>query len=111
MPVDTADIIGTTGANFTFTISSGSIVQAQLEAPGKPKQKLTVSADGSEVTVPSLPPGDSGVRLDLVWGPDDPDAVIDVGTVTSGTVNPAPAKGILTAGETPGLVRLFGTGA
>ena len=113
MSVDTADIIGTKGANFTFTISSGSIVQngATLEVPGKPKQKLTVSADGSEVTVPSLPPGDSGVRLDLVWGPDDPDAVIDVGTVTSGTVNPAPAKGILTAGETPGLVRLFGTGA
>ena len=103
-----ANIRGTTGANFTFTISSGSIVQALLEAPGQPDQKLTVSGDGSEVTVPNLPAGDSGVRLDIVWAPGDSDALVDVGTVISGKVTAAPAKGILTAGDTPGFVTLSG---
>lgn len=112
MSFQSADIRGKTGANFTFTISSGTIVQkgAHLQVPGQADQELTVNANGSEVTVPSLPEGDSGVRLDIVWAPDDPDALVDVGKVISGSVASAPAKGILTAGDTPGLVRLFGNG-
>jgi hypothetical protein len=46
--------------------------------------------------------------LDLIWAPGDEDAVIDVGTVTSGTVNAAKPKHTLDAGKTPGFVELFG---
>jgi hypothetical protein len=111
MSLESSDIHGTTGANFTFTISSGTITKALLQVSGQQDVKLTVDASGRVVTVSSLPAGNSGVRLDLVWAPQDPDALVDVGTVTTGTAVSAPAKGILTAGDTPGLVRLFGTGA
>lgn len=102
-----ANFSGTKAAKFTFTISSGTIVNAFLEVPSQPKAKLPVS-DGQEVTVTSLPAGSSGVRLDLVWAPDDPDAVVDLGTVLSGTVTRQPADPILIAGDTPGLVTLSG---
>ena len=105
----TADISGTTGANFTFTISSGTVTTASLKVDGKPDTSLTISASGREMTVPSLPAGQSWVRLDIVWAPADPDAVIDVGSVTSGTVSAAAPKHSLDAGDTPGFVELFGT--
>lgn len=103
-----ADITGTTGANFTFTISAATIVQAVLEVDGQPDQNLEVDGTGREVTVPSLPAGESDVRLALVWAPEDPDATIDVGTVTTGDANASPAKGILPAGDNPGFVDLLG---
>jgi hypothetical protein len=108
MSLATSDIHGTTGAKFTITIDAATIVKAFLEAGSQPKVALTVGASGREVTVPSLPAGDSIVRLDLVWAPGDTDATIDVGTVTTGTVKAAAAKGIITAGDTPGVVELFG---
>ena|SRR6201999_4123144 len=111
MSLDSSDIHGSTGANFTFTISSGTITKALLQVTGQPDVQLNLDASGQVVTVASLPAGDSGVRLDIVWAPGDSDALIDVGTVSSGTAASAPAQGILFAGDTPGLVRLFGTGA
>ena len=87
----TADISGTTGANFTFTIDSATILAASLKQP-----------------IPSLPAGISTVRLDLVWAPQDPDATIDVGTVTSGTVRAAAPKHTIDADDVPGFVVLFG---
>jgi hypothetical protein len=105
----TADISGTTGANFTFTVSSGTVTTAFLKVSGKPDAPLTISASGREMTVPSLPAGQSFVRLDIVWAPGDPDAVIDVGSVTSGTVSAADPNHTIDAGDTPGFVELFGT--
>lgn len=108
MSEETADIVGTTGSNFTFTIDSGAILAAFLEVPNQPKVELTVAGNEREVTVPSLPAGDSSVRLDLVWAPQDPDATIDVGKVTSGTVKAAIPKHTIDAGDVPGFVQLFG---
>jgi hypothetical protein len=103
-----ADIVGTKGANFTCTIDSGTILSAYLEVPNQPIVSLMIGGSSREVTVPSLPAGQSWVRLDLVWAPGDSDATIDVGTVTSGTVATAPAKGTITDGDTPGYIELLG---
>jgi hypothetical protein len=108
MSQDSADLCGTTGANFTFTIGSGNILSAYLEVPGKPLVVLTVSGTEREVTVPSLPAGQSWVRLDLTWAPGDPSATIDVGTVTSGTVNASDPKGIITDNDKLGYAELWG---
>jgi len=105
MPKNTANITGTTGAKFTITISSGTILAAFLEVPKQPKVSLTFS--GNEVTIPSLPVGDSRVRLDLAWAPADPDGTISLGTVITGTVTER-NKQIVRAGQTPGYEKLFG---
>jgi hypothetical protein len=73
-----------------------------------PLLSLSISGDDREVLVPSLPQGQSWVRLDLVWAPGDEDATIDVGTVTSGTVHAAMGKGRVTVGDTPGYIELWG---
>jgi len=104
----TADIVGTIGAKFTLTVSSGTVTTAFLKVTGAPDVQLTVGGAGREITVPNLPAGDSKVRLDIVWAPGDTDAVIDVGSVTSGTVTAADPKGTLDAGKTPGFMELFG---
>jgi hypothetical protein len=103
-----ADIIGTKGANFTCTIDSGTILSAYLEVPSQPIVSLTIASSNREVTVPSLPAGQSWVRLDLVWAPGDSNATIDVGTVTSGNVSPANPKHTIDDGDTPGYVELLG---
>jgi hypothetical protein len=104
----TADIVGTKGASFTFTIDAGTILSAYLEVPNQPIVALTIGGNDREVTVPNLPADDSTVRLDLVWAPGDSNATIDVGTVTTGTVTPANPKHTIDDGETPGYVELFG---
>jgi hypothetical protein len=104
----TADIVGTTEANFAFTVSSGTVTTAFLQVTGKPDVPLAIGGTGREMTVPRLPAAQSWVRLDIIWGPGDPDAVIDVGSITSGTVNAANPKHTLDAGNTPGFVELFG---
>lgn len=106
-----ADITGTIGAKFTLTISAATIAQAVLQVPGQADQTLTVDGTGRGVAVPNLPAGQSEVRLALIWAPGDSDAIIDVGTVTSGTVNPAPIRGTIPLGSTPGFVDLLGVRA
>jgi hypothetical protein len=108
MPQDTADIVGTKGAKFTITIDNGSIQSAYLEVPDQPIVALTISGDNQEVTVTSLPAGDSTVRLDIVWAPGDSNATVDVGTVTTGNATTSNPKPILQDGDTPGYVELFG---
>ncbi len=103
-----ADIVGTKRSNFTITIDAATIMSAYLEVPNQPIVSLQIGGNDREVTVPNLPDGDSVVRLDLVWAPGDPDATIDVGTVTSGTVKAAQSKGTIHDGDTPGYVELFG---
>jgi hypothetical protein len=103
-----ADITGSIGAKFTCTIDSATIVSAYLEVPNQPILSLAIGTNDREVTIPSLPAGQSWVRLDLVWAPGDSDATIDLGTVTKGTVNTALAKGIITDGDTPGYVEMWG---
>lgn len=104
----TADIVGTTGANFTATIDSGTILSAYLEVSGQPVIALAIGANNSEVTISNLPAGESWVRLDIAWAPGDANATIDVGTVTAGTVSPANPKHTLDDGNTPGYIELFG---
>ena len=102
----TADIVGTKQANFTFTLSAATITNAAPLVGNQPGQPLPFS--GREVTIQNLPSGELWVELDLIWAPGDGDAVIDIGTVTSGTVNAANPKHTLDAGKTPGFVELFG---
>lgn len=104
----TADIVGSKGANFTFTIDAANIVKAKLIVTHQPDVDLAVSGDHREVTVPNLPNGDSVVSLALIWAPGDPDATIDVGTVNSGVVTAANPTHTIDAGDTPGFVELFG---
>lgn len=108
MSQSTADIVGTKGANFTFTIDAGTILSAYLEVPNQPIVALSIGGSDREVTVPNLAAGDSTVRLDLVWAPGDDNATIDVGTVTTGTVTAASPKHTIDDGDTPGYVELFG---
>jgi hypothetical protein len=104
----TADIVGTTGANFTFTLSAGTITNAAKFAGNTQGPSFPLSGDGREVTIQNLATGDTWVELDLAGAPGYGMAVIDVGTVTSGTVNAAAPKHTLNAGKTPGFVELFG---
>jgi hypothetical protein len=104
----TADIVGTTGANFTLTIDSGTILSAYLEVANQPVITLPIGANNRQVTISSLPAGESWVRLDLVWAPGDANATMDVGTVTTGSASPANPKHTLDDGNTPGYVELFG---
>jgi hypothetical protein len=104
----TADIVGTTAANFTFTLDAGTILSAYLEVPNQPVVSLNIGGNDREVTVPNLPKGESWVRLDLVWAPGDSNATIDIGTVTSGKATAANPKHTLDDGKTPGYVELFG---
>ena len=106
MPEATADIVGTTKANFTFTLNSGTIDSAILEVDGQPDTPLTFT--GNEVTVPGLPAGDSTVSLGLEWNPGDNDATIHVGKVFSGSAQDAVPPHTIDAGDTPGFVELFG---
>lgn len=104
----TADIVGTTGAAFTATINSGSIDAAYLEVPSQPVTSLVVGDDNLSVSIKSLPAGQSWIRLDIEWAPGDSNATIDVGTVTSGTVNAANPKHRIDDGDLPGWIELFG---
>jgi hypothetical protein len=104
----TADIVGTTGANFTITIDSGTILSAYLEVANQPVITLAIGANDRQVTISNLPVGESWVRLDIVWAPGDPNATIDVGTVTTGSVNAANPRHTLDDGNTPGYIELFG---
>ena len=108
MSLATADIHGSTGANFTITVSAATILSAYLEIANQPKIALTIGQDLREVTVASLPAGHSLVRLDLVWSPGEKNATVSVGTVATGKVKNASGKSTLTAGDTPGYVELWG---
>ena len=104
----TADIVGTTGAEFTATIDSGSIDAAYLEVTNQGVIPLAVGGDNLSVTIKSLPSGESWVRLDIEWAPGDPNATIDVASVTSGTVAAANPKHRINDGDIPGWIELFG---
>lgn len=109
MPQSTAHIIGSTRSDFTFTIDSATIAKATLRVPGQPDTVLAL-AGPREVIVPSLPASDSTVRLDLVWGPGDEDTTVDIGTVTSGSVQASDPPAVIVKGTTPFVVKLFGIG-
>jgi hypothetical protein len=108
MSQTTADIIGTKGASFTFTIDAATIIKAKLIAPGQPDNDLTVGGNDREVAVPDLPAGDSVVSLGLVWAPGDADATINVGVVKKGAAAAANPKHTIDVGDNPGYVSLFG---
>lgn len=104
----TADIVGTTSAAFTATITSGAIQSAYLEVTNQPVISLAVSGNNQAVTIASLPNGESWIRLDIVWGPGDSNALIGVGSVTSGTVAAASPNHRIDDGDDPGYIELYG---
>lgn len=59
----TADIIGTTGANFTITLSAAPILSAYLEVTDQPNISLAIDGSNRAVIVPKLPAGGSPVYV------------------------------------------------
>jgi hypothetical protein len=108
MPANTADIVGTNGASFVLTTSSGEVLSAYLEVVNQPNVSLAIDGTQRAVTVPSLPAGDSTLRLDLAWAPGDPNATIGVNPTKPGTVAAAHPNLRLDDGDTPGYFTLFG---
>jgi len=74
MPQDTATVVGAAGSSITVEISSGTI-EAVSWNPAVPGTANPTFA-GQVITVPSLPAGDSTVRVDLSWSPGDDDAEV-----------------------------------
>jgi hypothetical protein len=97
---------GTSGANFTITISSGTITLAQLHVTNQPV--VTLAFTNREVVIPNLPAGDSLVELALAWLDGEPNAIVDIGTITSGTVAAPSPKAIIDDNSSVGYVKLFG---
>jgi hypothetical protein len=75
MPQDTATVVGAAGSKITVAISSGTIVNVAWHPPA-PAGAPPPTINGQVVTVPSLPPGDSTLRIDLSWAPGDDDAEV-----------------------------------
>jgi hypothetical protein len=109
MSQDTADIVGAKGSSFSITISAGMIVSAYLEVINQSNVPLAIEGSSQAVTIPSLPAGDSKVRLDLGWKPGDPNATVRVAPVIPGAVATAHPNLRLDDGDTPGFFNLFGT--
>lgn len=109
MSLARADISGKTGSNFVATVSSSSIVQAQLSVIGKSPVTLSIGADKRSITVPDLPAGDSTIWIALIFAPGEPNATIGVGTVTSGSATPHNPPGIIYDNNAWGVIELFGS--
>ena len=75
MAQDTATVVGPTGSKVTVAISSGTIVNVAW-CPPAPNAVKVPTFGGQVITVPSLPAGDSSVRVDLSWAPGDDDAEV-----------------------------------
>src|ERR1700729_1965647 len=108
MPNNNPEIVGNKGADFNFTISASTILFAYLEVTNQPNTSLPIDATNRMVTVPSLPNGDSTLRLDLAWAPGDPNATVTVNPTTPGSVAAANPNLRLDDGDTPGYFTLFG---
>lgn len=105
MSRETADIIGSVGAKFTATVTSGTIGEAKLnDAP------LSIGPDNRSVTINGLPQGDSTVELAMAFAPGDAAALIGVGEVVSGSarVRYAPAPGYIPSNQTAATIQIFG---
>lgn len=75
MAQGTAAVVGAAGSKVTVAISSGTIVNVAWYPPA-PAGTAAPTFSGQVVTVPSLPAGDSTVRIDLSWAPGDKDAEV-----------------------------------
>jgi len=75
MPQNTATVVGAAGSKITVAISSGTIVNVAWYPPA-PAGVAAPVFNGQVITIPSLPPGDSTVRIDLSWAPGDDDAEV-----------------------------------
>jgi hypothetical protein len=103
MPEETADIIASVGVKFSVNVSSGSIRDAKIG-----DTELTLGADSKSFTIDSAAAGDTSVDLTMIFAHGEPNAVISVGTVFSGTAKSAPAPGTLRNTEVDGTVLIFG---
>ena len=116
MSKDTADITGTTGAEFKIVLSpsdpngtTGLIKKAMLKISGQPERALPFSSHEITLSSPNnLSAGDSRIVVSILWGPEDSDAVIDVGSVMVGTASAANPKHLIEVDDIPGFVQLFG---
>jgi len=75
MPQGTATIAGAAGSTITVASSSGTIVNVAWYPPA-PAGVAAPTFNGQVITIPSLPLGDSTVRIDLSWAPGDSDAEV-----------------------------------
>jgi hypothetical protein len=75
MPQGTATIAGAAGSNIAVAISSGTIENVAWYPPA-PAGVAAPTFNGQVFTIPSLPLGDSTVRIDLSWAPGDNDAEV-----------------------------------
>jgi len=116
MPKNTADIVGSIGSQFKVTISpedpagtTGLIKKATLKKTGQPDKELSFSDHDVTLAAPdSLAAGDSLIVVSILWGPEDQDAIIDVGRVISGSADPADPKHFIEVDDVPGFIQLFG---
>lgn len=108
MSAETADIVGSTGAQFTLTVSAGTVKHAKLEASPQPDVSLKVVGNVITIEGNGLPAGDSQVEMQIDWAPTDTGATIDVGTVTKGTATAADPKPTIESSSPIAFVELFG---
>jgi hypothetical protein len=75
MPQDTATVVGPGGSSVKVEITSGTIQAVAWTAP-VPAGSPPPTVAGQVITIPSLPKGDSTVRVDIMWAPGDGDAEV-----------------------------------
>ena len=84
MSQQTAVAVDKTGSKITVAITSGTIVQVGWNPPA-PAGAVAPTFAAQVVTIPSLPAGDSTVRVDIAFAPGDGDADV-VFPAAGGTV-------------------------
>lgn len=110
MSLATSDFNGPTGANFTLAISAGRIFLAQLNITNQNVTTLDLSGGNQQVTVPSLPAGDSVILLIMQpWFPGEPNATISLAQGSPASVSATGPNPRIDDGSKFGSVNLFGS--
>ena len=105
MPVENANIIAPTGATFSFTSTSGTIIGAVFMGAAT----ATVSADTTSnvVSVTNLQAGDSTLLLTIIWAPGESNGALQIVSSAHPLAFVTTAD-IFMDGVTPGVVKLCG---
>jgi hypothetical protein len=111
MPLADSDFNGPTGDTFTLAISAGRIYRASLHIINQSGDTtLAVSAGNQQVTVASLPNGDSLIQLVMQpWDPGEPNATVSLVLGSSGKMVATSGNPTIYDGNTFGMVNLFGS--
>jgi hypothetical protein len=110
MPLADSDFNGPTGDTFTLAISAGRIFRASLHIVNQNDTTLAVSGGDQQVTVPSLPAGDSLIQLIMKpWFPGEPNATVSFVPGSSGHMAATGPNPRIDDGSMFGSVNLFGS--